>query len=246
MNRLTLRALASTGFAAMLWLVAPPATGQSYGEHDQVLTIGAAGLAMVGYLGPEGYVENLSIFALDFEQAPLRLPDGAEIRQMCLYSDDRGADDATEASLVAVKLVLGGGGGPFVLTIPNSHVTTTPAAGYAAYCTDPISFTVGAPLDLDGDGTPDEAAYYVKVRLAPGGRIGGVTVTWRRQVSPPPAVATFADVPASDGGFQYVEALVAAGITAGCGGNNYCPDSPLTRRQMAVYLAKALGLHWPN
>jgi hypothetical protein len=36
---------------------------------------------------------------------------------------------------------------------------------------------------------------------------------------------------------------VASGITAGCGGGNYCPDAP-TRRQMAIFLAKALGLHW--
>ncbi len=45
--------------------------------------------------------------------------------------------------------------------------------------------------------------------------------------------------------FQFIEALYASGITAGCGGGNYCPDSPLTRGQMAVFLAKALGLQWP-
>jgi hypothetical protein len=38
----------------------------------------------------------------------------------------------------------------------------------------------------------------------------------------------------------------ASGITAGCGGGNFCPDNPLTRRQMAVFLAKALGLNWPD
>ena len=27
---------------------------------------------------------------------------------------------------------------------------------------------------------------------------------------------------------------------------NYCPDAPLTRGQMAVFLSKALGLHWPE
>jgi hypothetical protein len=26
----------------------------------------------------------------------------------------------------------------------------------------------------------------------------------------------------------------------------YCPDAPLTRGKMAVFLAKALGLDWPN
>jgi S-layer homology domain len=66
------------------------------------------------------------------------------------------------------------------------------------------------------------------------------------QVSPPPATATFNDVPTNDAGFQYIEALAASGITGGCGGGNYCPDNPVTRRQMAVFLAKALGLHWPD
>ena len=46
--------------------------------------------------------------------------------------------------------------------------------------------------------------------------------------------------------FQHVEALATSGITAGCGGGNFCPDHPLTRGQMAVFLAKALGLHWPG
>ena len=52
----------------------------------------------------------------------------------------------------------------------------------------------------------------------------GVRVAWHRQVSPAPASATFNDVPASDPAFQYVEALVASGITAGCGNGNYCPE----------------------
>jgi S-layer homology domain len=68
----------------------------------------------------------------------------------------------------------------------------------------------------------------------------------RLQVSPAPATATFADVPVGDPFHRFVEALVAAGITAGCGGGNYCPNAPITRGQMAVFLAAALGLHWPN
>jgi hypothetical protein len=63
-------------------------------------------------------------------------------------------------------------------------------------------------------------------------------------VSPAPAVATFGDVPVGRPQHQYIEALVASGITAGCGGGNYCPDAPLTRGQMAVFLSKGLGLHF--
>ena len=74
--------------------------------------------------------------------------------------------------------------------------------------------------------------------------LAGTIVGWKYQVSPAPGTATFGDVPTSDPGFQYIEALVASGITAGCGGGNYCPAANLTRRQMAVFLSKALGLYW--
>jgi hypothetical protein len=70
-------------------------------------------------------------------------------------------------------------------------------------------------------------------------------VQWSRQVSPAPSTASFGDVPTNHPFFQFVEALAAAGITGGCGGGNFCPDAPLTRGQMAVFLAVALGLHFP-
>jgi len=73
-----------------------------------------------------------------------------------------------------------------------------------------------------------------------------VEVWWKRSVSPAPATPSFNDVPTTDGGFQYIEALAASGITGGCGGGKYCPEATLTRRQMTIFLAKALGLHWPN
>ncbi|MGH9379002.1 MAG: S-layer homology domain-containing protein [Thermoanaerobaculia bacterium] len=73
-----------------------------------------------------------------------------------------------------------------------------------------------------------------------------VELWWRRQISPAPGTATFGDVPTSHLFFQQIEALAASGITSGCGGGNFCPNSPLTRGQMAAFLAKALGLHWPN
>lgn len=71
-------------------------------------------------------------------------------------------------------------------------------------------------------------------------------VYYNLQVSAPPGTATFNDVDTNHPQFQFVEALVAAGITAGCGSGNYCPDATLTRGQMAVFLSKALGLHFPN
>jgi len=69
-----------------------------------------------------------------------------------------------------------------------------------------------------------------------------ITVRYRLQVSPAPEVATFNDVPTSHPFFQFIEALAASGITGGCGGGNYCPDAPLTRGQMAVFLTETFHL----
>ena len=56
----------------------------------------------------------------------------------------------------------------------------------------------------------------------------------------------FNDVPISDGAFQFIEAFNAAQITVGCNISppKFCPDDNVTRRQMAVFFAKALGLYW--
>ena len=77
-------------------------------------------------------------------------------------------------------------------------------------------------------------------------QLASVILSYQLDVSPAPGTPTFGDVPPSDPAFQFIEALVASGITAGCAGGNYCPDAPLTRRQMAVFLAKGLGLQWTN
>ena len=72
-------------------------------------------------------------------------------------------------------------------------------------------------------------------------------IIYHLQVSPAPGVATFPnDVPTSHPFFRFVEALAASGVTGGCGAGQFCPDTPVTRGQMAVFLATALGMHFPN
>jgi uncharacterized protein (DUF1800 family) len=58
---------------------------------------------------------------------------------------------------------------------------------------------------------------------------------------PPPATGTvFADVGASDFAANWIEELHAEGITGGCATNplRYCPNSSVTRGQMAAFLLK--------
>jgi hypothetical protein len=60
----------------------------------------------------------------------------------------------------------------------------------------------------------------------------------------PPDCTTqqFDDVPCSSNFARWINELVARGVTAGCGGNNYCPTNPVARQQMAVFLVKTFGL----
>ncbi len=46
----------------------------------------------------------------------------------------------------------------------------------------------------------------------------------------------FPDVPDSNIFHADVSALVAAGVTSGCGGGNYCPSAYVTREQMAAFM----------
>jgi len=80
----------------------------------------------------------------------------------------------------------------------------------------------------------------------PATRFQSVRIYYFLQVSPAPAIATFSDVPTSHPFFQWIEALAAAGITTGCNASPpmYCPDNPVTRGQMAVFISKALGLQF--
>ncbi len=74
----------------------------------------------------------------------------------------------------------------------------------------------------------------------------GVYIGYGLQISPAPATATFTDVPLSHPYFRAIEALAKSGITGGCGGGNFCPNQNVTRGEMAAFLARALGLHFPN
>ena len=56
--------------------------------------------------------------------------------------------------------------------------------------------------------------------------------------APPPCTGVFDDVPCPSTFANWIEDLAAQGITGGCGGTNYCPQNPVRRDQMAVFLLK--------
>ena len=61
----------------------------------------------------------------------------------------------------------------------------------------------------------------------------------------PPAIGSgtgFSDVSPSYWAAAWIKQLVAEGITSGCGMGTYCPESPVTRAQMAVFLVRTFNL----
>jgi hypothetical protein len=232
------------------------AAAEAFGELDQELYVGAAEFRPTGSdnsyrFYDDGYLyREAESFDYDEYLAPLRLPSGARIHELCLYGFGSTSTGFAEVRLDAVKLVPAGAQ-PGVVSVPGSHIFFNWQFGHGVMCTDPsFSYTYRETGDVDGDGNLEHITHRLRVGIQEheagiNTRVGGVGVFWRRQVSPAPATASFGDVPADHPFFQFVEALAASGITAGCSGGNFCPDSPLTRGQMAVFLAKALGLHWP-
>jgi len=60
--------------------------------------------------------------------------------------------------------------------------------------------------------------------------------------SPPDATGVFMDVPVGYWAHKWIEQLALEGITGGCGVGTYCPNSSVTRAQMAVFLVKTFNL----
>ena len=225
-------------------------SAQSYGTTQQVLTVGAAsfrGEKLQPVFGADGFLYNPPGMIGGSYSAPLRLPNGAGISRFCAYlrSEEANPSFAT-VSIRAIRMYPAGPngtfGGPSVGLYFNS--------GYSEFCTDvgPPAYLIRNDNDLDSDGNSDHVSYRLSVDLSPGATsgFGGVRIFWNRQVSTPPAQATFGDVSSGHPFFLYIEALSASAITGGCGNGNFCPNGNLTRGQMAVFLAKALGLHWVN
>ncbi len=172
--------------------------------------------------------------------AAVEVPAGALITSMrVIYYDSNGALDMAVRFRRAYVTNLGRGDVELQSWLSNGD----PGYGIAYVDIDPdvtVARRYGAsPL-------VGYQSYYLWVTLPAGTfhKLRGVLINWNRQVSPAPTSATFGDVPTNHWAFQHVEALSDSGITTGCGGGNYCPDANMTRAEMAVFLAKALGLNY--
>jgi len=164
--------------------------------------------------------------------AHFHLPSGALVQMV----EITGCDNNPASEITATVYAHGVGGSEINLGSAATGVSTTGCNFYTVSITpftvDNYSFTYAVHINL---GAPA------------GNTFSNVRLWYKLQVSPAPVTATFADVPTNHLFFQYIQALASSGITAGCTAPpnpNFCPDAPLTRGQMAVFLSRALGLHF--
>lgn len=217
-----------------------------WGLNTQLTQIGASsftpqGSAAQAYAG-SGYIYQTAGDGAFW--TPVALPLGSLVQQTCVWLYDTTANSI----LVEVGYYTIETDGDLPGYFEIEDVTNNTAGGYHWVCLND-DYTIRGLYDHDTDGDTERINYRIAVYVAEttsAHRLGGVQMAWIRQVSPAPGSATFSDVPTGHWAFQFVEALAASGITAGCGGGNFCPDDLLNRSQMAVFLSKALGLHWPQ
>jgi len=172
-----------------------------------------------------------------FAMAPVQLPSGSKITQIGLYYDDSDASNDITATLFALSGYTG--------TVSHSTVATcassgSPGKGYVA--SSAVAYTVNNNVRY-GAGAQLVLLVYAGSATT---KFKAVDVLWTRQISPPPATATFGDVPTNHPFFTTIEAFAKAGITGGCGNGNFCPAQTVTRQEIAKFFVRALGLYWPD
>jgi hypothetical protein len=136
-------------------------------------------------------------------------------------------------------------GAPLAFTGTASQLTGPPGATYtlgdaAADYGTVANAAIGScgsdcfQVTVSNPATRPVQHWDVTVRETIGPATLGQTKVWTLHVG-----NSFTDVPPANPFYRFVETLLHAGVTAGCGGTSYCPDGSTTREQMAVFLLRA-------
>lgn len=205
------------GIAQMIWYVVPAGSCTETENQD--------------YVSAFGWYRGTGTGSYRLWDCPMEFPSGSLIYVMGAEVDD--SDPSGYVGLSVRRYDLFAISYTTVLS-ENTSTPGTPGKHYhGAFFPD---------LTIDNHMN----AYIARVRTEEGS-----TTQWRSlyfgvklQISPAPAVATFPDVAPGFWAFQEIEALAASEITTGFPDGTYRPFEPVTRAQMATFLARALGLHW--
>ncbi len=149
-----------------------------------------------------------------------------------IYRIDRSPNPSPSLSSVAPSAVIAADPG-FVLTVNGSGFVDGSVVRWNG-SDRPTTFVSGSRLTAaisSGDIAVADTASVTVFTPAPG---GGASAPQTVHIN-----RTFLDVPTSHFADLYIQAVYNAGVTAGCGARNFCPDAPTTRAQMAVFILKA-------
>lgn len=236
----------SRWWAAVPLLVTTLAAGPAAAQEDPAEAYGTTSQSITTLPGVSFLPDASGGFYQDFGvgrasngtgvlKTGLTLPTGVVVEKVSLLACDFSNTHSPTATILRCPMTFTG-----CLTVMATVSTGAPSdtPGCGRYQVTPTPFTIDNNANM----------YWIEVANTNGfnASLYAVQLHWRRQLSAAPASATFGDVPTGHPFFRFVEALAASGITGGCGNGQFCPDTPLTRGQMAVFLATALGLHFPN
>jgi uncharacterized protein YkwD len=119
------------------------------------------------------------------------------------------------------------------------NVVVGSGEGWTVVNNDPAFITV-----TSGGGVgPGAVTYSIAAHLSNTPRTGTITVAGVNFTVL--QGAHFNDVPTTHPFYTLIGQLSARGITVGCGGGNFCPESNVTREQMAIFIERALGVFTP-
>jgi hypothetical protein len=104
---------------------------------------------------------------------------------------------------------------------------------------------ISAGCMSDDPGTPGNEARFCPEAIVTRSQMAVFLLKALGQQPAAACTGLFDDVNVQTGGNEvfcrYIEKFSTLGITAGCGSNNFCPNDPVSRMQMAVFITKALG-----
>ncbi|HEY7112961.1 MAG TPA: galactose oxidase-like domain-containing protein [Thermoanaerobaculia bacterium] len=137
-------------------------------------------------------------------------------------------------------------------TISRLYPRSGPPAGGSAVTILGTNFQPGATVTLGGVAATgvavvSETEITVTSPARPPGTLHDVVVRnpdGSTRTQPDAWLSDFLDVPQAHLFHDAVERLFRSGVTAGCGGGNFCPNDTVTRAQMAIFLLRAL--HGPG